>query len=122
MTQDVKNNIHIRICRIGLLRIMIIFVFVHQKNYLLHSAQANGQSAEGGQMGSGLCYRLPNNLSGVLKQEMNSSWAKEQNMMPCFQLDDLGLPDDSSKVCGDEKVHFGGLSEFDGLPCRQQAA
>ena len=39
-----------------------------------------------------LCYRQPNNFSGVLKQEMNNSWAKEQNVISCYQLDDLGLP------------------------------
>ena len=31
-------------------------------------------------------------FSGVLKQEMNSSWAKEQSVISCYQLDDLGLP------------------------------
>ena len=39
MTQDVKNNIHIRIRRICLLKILFIFVFVHQKNYSLHSGE-----------------------------------------------------------------------------------
>ena len=37
VTQDVKNNIHICICRICILKIIFIFIFVHQKNYLLHS-------------------------------------------------------------------------------------
>ena len=51
MTQGVKNNIHICIRRICLLRIIFIFVFVHQKNYSLHSgaepwarANTSGQS------------------------------------------------------------------------------
>ena len=39
-----------------------------------------------------LCYRQSYNLSSVLKQEINSSWAKEQNVMSCYQADDLGLP------------------------------
>ena len=39
-----------------------------------------------------LCYRQPNNFSGVLKQKMNSSWAKEQNAISCYQFNDLGLP------------------------------
>ena len=37
--QDVKNIIHIYICRICLLQILFIFVFVHQKNYSLHSGE-----------------------------------------------------------------------------------
>ena len=36
--EDVKNNIHICICRICPLRIIFIIVFVFQKNYALHSA------------------------------------------------------------------------------------
>ena len=28
----------------------------------------------------------------VLKQGMNSSWAQEQNVIACYQLNDLGLP------------------------------
>ena len=39
-----------------------------------------------------LCFRQPNNFSGVLKQEMNSSSAKEQNMILCYQLNYFGLP------------------------------
>ena len=31
-------------------------------------------------------------FSGVLKPEKNRSWAKEQNMISCYQLDDLGPP------------------------------
>ena len=41
VTQDVKNNIHIRICRICLLQIIFMFIFVHRKNYLLHSGMSN---------------------------------------------------------------------------------
>ena len=36
VTQDVKNDIHICIHRICLLRVIFIFVFVHQKIYFLH--------------------------------------------------------------------------------------
>ena len=39
-----------------------------------------------------LCYKQPNNLLSVLKQEFNSLWAKEQNLISCYQLDDIGLP------------------------------
>ena len=35
--QDVKNNINTCICKICLLQIIFIFVFIRQKNYLLHS-------------------------------------------------------------------------------------
>ena len=42
-----------------------------------------------------------NNLLSVLKQGMNSSWAKEQNVMI------LVSPDNSLKVCEDEKAHYG---------------
>ena len=37
VTQDVKNNIPICICRICLLRIIFKFVFIHQKKYSLQS-------------------------------------------------------------------------------------
>ena len=37
MRQNVKKNIHFCIYRICLLQILFIFVFVHQKDYLLHS-------------------------------------------------------------------------------------
>ena len=37
MTQDVKNNINVPICRICILQLIFIFVFVQQKNYSLHS-------------------------------------------------------------------------------------
>ena len=37
MTQYVKNDIHICICRICLLQLTFIFIFVHQKNYSVHS-------------------------------------------------------------------------------------
>ena len=48
MTQGIKNNIHIRIRRICLLRIIFIFVFVHQKNYSLHSGfDASRKSGKG---------------------------------------------------------------------------
>ena len=33
---------------------------------------------------------------------MNTSWAKEKNVISCYKF-----PDDSLKVCGDETVHFG---------------
>ena len=36
-------------------------------------------------------YRQPNKLLRVLKQEMNRSWAKEQNVISCYKLDDLRL-------------------------------
>ena len=36
MTQDFKINIHIRICRICLLQIIFLFVFVPQKKYLFN--------------------------------------------------------------------------------------
>ena len=49
-----------------------------------------------------LCYRQRNNFSGVLKAEMNTSWAKEKNVISCYKF-----PDDSLKVCGDETVNFG---------------
>ena len=39
-----------------------------------------------------LCYRQPNYLLGFLKQEMKSLWAKDQNMISCYKLDDLCLP------------------------------
>ena len=39
MTQGVKNNIHIRICIKCLLKIIFIFVFVHQKNDSLRSSR-----------------------------------------------------------------------------------
>ena len=38
MTQGVKNNIHICIRIICLFQIIFIYIFVHQKNYSLHSA------------------------------------------------------------------------------------
>ena len=38
---------------------------------------------------------------------MNCSWAKEQNVMSCYQSMILSSPDNSLKVCGDEKVHLG---------------
>ena len=37
LTQGVKNNSHIRISIIDLWQLIFIFVFVHQKNYSLHS-------------------------------------------------------------------------------------
>ena len=50
-----------------------------------------------------------NNLSGVLKQEINCLWANEQNVMSCYQI--FASPDDSLKVCGAEKLHLGQMTK-----------
>ena len=41
---------------------------------------------------SNIFFCLTHNFSGVLKQEMNRSWAKEQNVISCYNLDYLWLP------------------------------